>query len=186
MQFDNDARFGGPANSPGTVGQVLRFCLSLGVTPVFAPPRETGFQAAIESFNGIWQAKVWERFRGEGVAPLRVASDRFIAAYVRRLARRGERAPRRRTFPGDWRLNLQARLAGCIVYLRRTDDGGTAFFLGQRFAIDPGWVYRLVRCEVDITRNEIRCYRLRRREPKVQPLVRTISYHIPRRRLMFQ
>jgi len=183
-QFDNDSRFGGPANSPGTVGQVSRFCLSLGVTPVFAPPRETGFQAAIESFNGLWQAKVWERFHGEGVSLLRAASDRFIAAYIQRLAPRCERAPYRRAFPRDWKLNLQARLAGRIIYLRRTDDSGTAFFLGQRFAIDPGWVYRLVRCEVDITRNEVRCYRLRRREPKVQPLIRAVAYHVPRRRLM--
>lgn len=183
-QFDNDSRFGGPANSPGTVGRVSRFCLSLGVTPVFAPPRETGFQAAIESFNGVWQAKVWERFRGEDVLLLETASDRFIAAYIQRLARRCEHAPRRRPFPCNWKLDLQARLAGCLIYLRRTDDSGTAFFLGQRFIIDPGWVYRLIRCEVDITRNEIRCYRLRRREPQAQPLIATIKYRVPRRRLM--
>ncbi len=40
----------------------IRLCLSLGVTAVFAPPRETGFQAAVESFNARWQAKVWQRF----------------------------------------------------------------------------------------------------------------------------
>jgi hypothetical protein len=41
-QFDNATVFTG---FPGidSVGQVIRFCLSLGVTPVFAPPRETGF-----------------------------------------------------------------------------------------------------------------------------------------------
>jgi len=42
----------------------MRTCLRLDVTPVFAPPRESGFQAAIENFNGRWQAKVWARFRG--------------------------------------------------------------------------------------------------------------------------
>ena len=45
-----------------TIGRVIRLCLSLGVTAVFAPPRETGFQAAVESFNARWQANVWQRF----------------------------------------------------------------------------------------------------------------------------
>jgi hypothetical protein len=29
---------------------------------VFAPPRETGFQASIENDNGQWQKGVWNRF----------------------------------------------------------------------------------------------------------------------------
>lgn len=45
-QFDNDVRFQGGHNHPDVIGRVMRLCLSLGVTPVFAPPLETGFQAA--------------------------------------------------------------------------------------------------------------------------------------------
>lgn len=33
------------------------------MVPVFVPPRETGFQATIEGFNGLWRAKVWARFQ---------------------------------------------------------------------------------------------------------------------------
>ena len=62
-QFDNDTIFQGAHQYRDTFGRVTRLCLQLGVTPVFAPPRETGFQAAIESYNGRWQAKVWRRFR---------------------------------------------------------------------------------------------------------------------------
>lgn len=51
-QFDNDVRFQGGHNHPDVVGRVMRLCLALGVTPVFAPPLETGFQAVIENFNG--------------------------------------------------------------------------------------------------------------------------------------
>ena len=61
-QFDNDTRFQGPHAQPDTIGTVIKFCLSLGVVPVFAPPREHGMQNAIEGFNGRWQAKVWARF----------------------------------------------------------------------------------------------------------------------------
>ena len=69
-QFDNDARFQGNHRFANSMGRVIRLCLSLGVIPVFAPPRETGFQAAIESFNGRWQAKVWQRFHYESLAAL--------------------------------------------------------------------------------------------------------------------
>jgi hypothetical protein len=52
-QFDNDPLFEGPQIHPDTIGRVARACLGLGVVPVFVPPRETGFQAAIEGFNGL-------------------------------------------------------------------------------------------------------------------------------------
>jgi hypothetical protein len=60
-QFDNDAIFQGPHHRRDSIGRVTRVCLSLGVVPVFAPPREPGLQAAIEAFNGRWQVKVWAR-----------------------------------------------------------------------------------------------------------------------------
>jgi hypothetical protein len=50
-QFDNDTRFQGPHQYPDAVGRVIRLCLALDVVPVFAPPRETGFQAALEGCN---------------------------------------------------------------------------------------------------------------------------------------
>ena len=60
--FDNDTRFQGPRMDPDSLGRVIRLCLQWGVTPVFAPPLERGFQAAIESFNGRWQGKGGARF----------------------------------------------------------------------------------------------------------------------------
>ena len=50
-QFDNDTIFQGAHQYPDTFGRVTRLCLQLGVTPVFSAPRETGFQAAIESYT---------------------------------------------------------------------------------------------------------------------------------------
>lgn len=61
-QFDNDPRFTGGHRYTGVLGRVMQMCLSLRVTPVFAPPYESGFQASIESLNARWQAKVWQRF----------------------------------------------------------------------------------------------------------------------------
>lgn len=98
-QFDNDTRFQGAHQHRDVVGRVMRLCLGLGVTPVFAPPREHGFQNPVESLNGRWQAKVWSRFHHDSLLALRACSDRFVSATRLRRAARGELAPARRPIP---------------------------------------------------------------------------------------
>jgi hypothetical protein len=123
-QFDNDTRFQGPHQHPDVISSVMRLCLSLGVVPVFAPPRESGFQAAIESLNGRWQAKVWARFQHESLEALQSQSAKYVAASRVRSAVRLESAPGRRPFPGDWTLDLQAHPQGRVIFLRRTTEQG--------------------------------------------------------------
>jgi transposase len=178
-QFDNDTIFQGAHQWPDSFGRVMRLCLQLGVIPVFAPPRETGFQAAIENYNGRWQAKVWQRFEHDNLQTLAGHSDRFVAAVRQRSAPRRDSAPARMAFPADWELDLQRPLQGMVIFLRRTTEQGEAEVLGRRYPVDPLWPHRLVRAEVDLTRGRIRFYRLRRREPKQQPLLKTITYKPP-------
>ena len=178
-QFDNDTIFQGPHAHPDTIGRVTRLCLSLGVVPVFVPPREPGFQAIIEGFNGTWQAKVWARFAHASLTDLEGRSSRFVAAHRRYRADRIEAAPRRRPFPTRWRLNLQARPRGRIVFIRRTDASGKVAMLGRVFDVDEHWLSRLVRAEVDLDRGLIRFHRLRRREPSEQPLIKQTAYRFP-------
>jgi len=178
-QFDNDTRFQGPHNRPNVLGRVVRLCLSLGVTPVFAPPRETGFQAAIESFNNLWEQKAWYRFHHATFPAFQSCSARFVAACVQRLARRTEQSPPCPAFPKNWSLDLQAPLHGTVIFLRRTDPSGTVSALGHRWLVDPTWAYRLLRCEVDLDAHCVRFYCLRRREPTQQPLLKTIPFTLP-------
>jgi transposase len=181
-QFDNDVRFQGGHNHPDVIGRVMRLCLAVGVTPVFAPPLETGFQAVIENFNGLWQQKVWARCHHENLVALKAFSDRFVRAYGQRLAHRHDHLPRRRRFPVHFQLDWQTRPTGSLIYLRRTSEAGAVKVLGHVFKLDPLWAHRLVRCEVDLDQGQIRCYRLRRREPSDQPLIATLPYTLPRRR----
>jgi len=181
-QFDNDNIFQGPHQYPDVIGRVMRTCLLLGVVPVFAPPREPGFQAAVESFNGRWQAKVWARFERITIVELQDHSERYIAAARQRGAMRMERAPSRRLMPQNLALDLQARPRGTIIFIRRTDDRGYASVLGHRFLVAEQWPHRLVRAEVDLDHECIRFYALRRREPTLQPLLASHPYLFPRRR----
>lgn len=180
-QFDNDTRFQGPHQYPDTIGRIIRLCLRLGVTPVFAPPREHGLQNGIESYNGLWQAKVWARFEHLSLASLKQQSQKYVLASRQRKAARIEAAPERREFPKRWKRNDQAKVKGRIIYIRRSDERGWVEVLGRSYEVSANWKHRLVRCEIDIDHKEIRFYSLRRSDPKSQPLLRRIHYELPRR-----
>jgi len=176
-QFDNDTVFQGAHQFADTVGQVSRLCLALGVIPVFAPPREPGFQNAIESFNALWQAKVWQRHRFVGFAHLLTANACYIAAHRARSPSHRQHAPARRPFPQGFQFNAHAPLDGTMIFLRRCDEGGRVQLLGRRFEVSSHWPHRLVRCEVDLSAQQIRFYALRRRDPAHQPVLNVVPYH---------
>lgn len=178
-QFDNDTLFQGPHQHADVIGTVSRLCLSLEITPVFTPPRETGFQAAVESLNCRWQEKVWERWHHASLAALQTRSERYVAAARRKSGPRQEAAPKRRAFPAGWQLDLSARPTGQMIFLRRTDEQGRASLLGHQFAVDPHWSHRLVRAEVDLPEGLICFYALRRRDPSWQPLLQQVPYCLP-------
>jgi putative transposase len=180
-QFDNDTRFQGPHQYPDVISRVMRVCLSLGVIPVFAPPRESGFQASIENFNGRWEQKVWLRFHHPSLRELRQRSKDYVIALRGRHACSIENGPPRRDFPHDWLLDLQAPLSGRIIYLRRSTTDGFVSLLGHTFQVSSRWPNRLVRCEVGLDDKEIQFFALRRREPREQPMLSAAAYQIPRR-----
>ena len=171
VQFDNDPRFLGGQRYPNNLGRLVQACVSLEIVPVFVPPRESGFQAAVEGFNGRWQAKVWHRFHHPTPAALHRRSDRYLAALRRRLADRVESAPPRRRFPTRWRPLFGQLPHGRLVLLRRTDEQGQVAIFGRRCRLGPSWPHRLVRCEVGLTSGRANIYALRRREPGHQPLL---------------
>lgn len=183
-QFDNDTRFQGGHYHRDVIGRVSRTCLLLGVTPVFAPPLETGFQAIIESFNARWKAKVWTRFHHDSLASLEQRCQQYAHALRLRAAEKIESAPVRRCFPEDWRLDLQAHPLGQLIFLRRSNENSEVYLLGRTFDLKAPWSHRLVRCEVHLTEGKIRFYALLRRAPDNQPLLNQVSYVYPRKRFL--
>lgn len=178
-QFDNGMIFHG-AHRPDTLGRVARVCLSLGVIPVFAPPREHGLQNQIEGYNALWQRQVWRRFQHASLKELTIRSDAYVLARRQRVAPAGDAVPRR-AFPKRWQMDLDAPLKGRVIFIRRTNQAGVATILTRPFVVDRDWQHRLVRAELDLEADEIRFYRLRKREPDDQPLLRSVAYQFPRR-----
>lgn len=180
-QFDNDTVFQGPHQHRDVVSRVMRICLSLKVVPVFAPPREHGFQNAIEGYNARWQDKLWARYHFRNFNDLITHSSRYVDAMRQRHAHRIADAPERRPFPTDWVMDLQRHPTGRIVFLRRTTEVGSTVVLGRTFQVDPKWCNRLVRGEVDLSNDHLAFYALLRRHPNDQPLLNEYTYKLPNR-----
>ena len=180
-QFDNAMIFQGTHRYPDALGRVIRLCLSLEVVPVFVPPREMGFQAMIESYNGWWQTRVWARFQHPNLEHLQDRSLRHVTALRRHRADRIEAAPARRRFPKNWKLNLKTRPRGRVVYVRRTNATGEVNLLGKDWTVSAAWPNRLVRCEVDLDCDKIAFFTLRRRDPARQPKTLEVEYRLPNR-----
>jgi hypothetical protein len=180
-QFDNDMIFQGTHRYPDALGRVIRLCLSLGVVPVFVPPRETGFQAMIESYNGWWQARVWARFQHVNLQDVQQHSGKYVQALRKQRAARTEAAPDRRAFPAGWKLELKKRPQGRLVSLRRTNGQSEVTLLGRTWRVSEVWPNRLVRCDVDLNKNKIRFFTLRRKDPASQPQILEVDYRLPNR-----
>lgn len=177
VQFDNDTIFSGAHHFADTFSRVVRFCLQLKVVPVFSPPQETGFQAQIESFNARWQRSVWQRFTHRGLAAVCQRNTAFLTALRARLKVRLDAAPQRRLWPQDDFVFRPSFLPpGKIIFLRRTNEAGQAIVLGRSYAVDANWQAKLVRAELDLSKNTLRFYALRRRAPSHQPLLKKAIY----------
>ena len=179
-QFDNDTVFQGAHHFADTVGRVSRLCLQANVTPVFPPPREHGPQNPIESFNDLLQRKLWRAHHVSDMTDLQRLLDRYVQAF------RAKKAPyppdvARQELPQDFDFDPTRPMRGQMIFIRRTDDRGSVQMLGHYFPVTHEWLNRLVRCEVNIDQNLIRCFALRRRTPATQPLLATIPYTLPQR-----
>jgi hypothetical protein len=183
-KFDNDTIFQGAHQWPDRFGRVTRLCLQLGITPVFAPPREPGFQAEVEAFNGRWQTRVWRRFHHRDLRSLQRRNRTFVKAAIERSAHRIAAAPARCPVPAEFAPDFRRPLQGTVIFLRRADSQGRVECLGHRWLAGRHWPHRLLRVEVDLTAGRVRLFALRRREPGVQPLLKDLKYAVPNHRFM--
>ena len=105
-QMDNEMSATGGGRYRYSLSQLIRLHLLLGVHLRFIPPKEPGRNAAIESFNAVWQARVLRHPCGD-LRTLRRTSDRFLRYFHFQKPNRGLRTADHGTrFPGILREQL--------------------------------------------------------------------------------
>ncbi|MDR1268336.1 MAG: hypothetical protein LBK82_02315 [Planctomycetaceae bacterium] len=164
VQFDKGTVFHG-LNHPDSIGSVSKLCLSLGVIPIFVPPREFGFQAAVESYNGRWERAVWNRFTFKNIKEIQTQSDLYVHAVKEKIETKTRLAAERKMINKNWKFNNKTEKNGTIIFLRRTDDNGCAKVMGHLWELDKNWTHRLIRATVDLKNNIILFHKLRRKDP---------------------
>ncbi|MDR3197329.1 MAG: hypothetical protein LBU34_05615, partial [Planctomycetaceae bacterium] len=123
-QFDNSTVFTS-SRHPDSIGQVIRFCLSLGVILLFAPPCETGFQASIERYNGHWQQSIWNHFFCfKNFWELVEHSETYVKAHREKNWDFIEATNNRYDISVQKRQLSNKPLQGTIIFIRRTDNKG--------------------------------------------------------------
>ena len=159
-QLDNEFGVVGGNPSGFTFSQVVRLGLLCGVHWWFIPPGAPGRNPDIESFNGLWQARVLRRHRCVDLPAVRRTSGRFLGYYHTRKPHRALRvATHASRFPGavlaaaraqlrplppgftleryrDARGALRLPLArGRLSFVRRVADAGTIALPGGTFRV---------------------------------------------------
>lgn len=147
-QLDNEMAATGGGRYPFSLSQVVRLHLLLGVHLVFIPPGSPGRQASVESFNGLWQARVLRRHRCPTLAALRRVDRRFARYYHYAKPHRAltQRAHRTR-FPGVLRDRLWRQLRHVPARFRLADLDPTTGRL--RLPLSKGCVTWIRRVEAD-------------------------------------
>lgn len=156
LQMDNDMSLTGGRRHPRSLGQVIRLCLACRVIPVFTPERRPASNAAVERYNGLWQEKVWKRYRFRTLSQVRRRSRAFQHAYntylKNKLRRQGKshlfKAPLR-FLPSDLRLVHPLPLfRGQIWFIRRVDEQGHIQILNERIRLPQRATHDYVRVVV--------------------------------------
>jgi putative transposase len=155
VQFDN----GGPFVSPTGVGQVVRFCLHQGATPVFIPAREPWRNGTIEHFNDTFDKRFFrqERFSGrEQLAERAGAFEAFHNSQHRYRATGGrapdETAPAKRSaplavneIPAGWPAT------GRVEFIRFIRSDHKLRLLGRAVRIPDGHAYQYLTATLDLS-----------------------------------
>ncbi|MDF0674335.1 MAG: leucine zipper domain-containing protein [Nitrospira sp.] len=153
VQMDNDMSLTGGRFYPRSLGQLIRFCLACRVIPVFTPERQPAANARVERYNGLWQEKVWQRYRFRTLRHLRARSHAFQVAYntylTRRLIHQGQYARLngpRCPLPVPFRMPHPLPLCrGQIWVIRRIDENGHIQVFNETIRLPPRYAHEFVR-----------------------------------------
>lgn len=61
VQMDNDATFVGSGSAKGTISRMIRFLLTLGITPLFIPESSPWRNGSVEGLASVFSRKFWQR-----------------------------------------------------------------------------------------------------------------------------
>lgn len=194
LQLDNDSAFNGGSKTARRFGAFVRMALYLGVELIFTPPAEPKRNGLVESVNGLWAGKYWDRNHFNSIKEVVRKSSKFTDWYAQRYfppalkgltpaqaSRRVKRKLLTRTQARS--LSLSERLpltAGRLHFIRRVSPEGEISFLGETWKVSKRLAHQYVWATVVTNAQRLEVYH-RRSDRAEARLVKTCDYAIGER-----
>jgi hypothetical protein len=189
LQIDNDSAFNGGSKTPRRFGAFVRLALYLGIELIFTPPAEPKRNGLVESVNGLWAGKFWDRNHFNSIKEVVRKSSKFTDWYAQRYfppalegltpAQASKRIKRKRLTQRQAR-SLSERLpvtAGRLHFIRRVSAEGAISFLGETWRVSKRLAHHYVWATVLTHARRLEVYH-RSSEHAAARLVKTYDYAI--------
>jgi len=185
LQVDNELFFRGSNRYPRSFGLVIRFCLSLGVQPVFIPQGEPWRQGVIEKFNDVYDKIFFRSQEFHSWEHLNKCSNDFESFHNqnhRYSALQGKTPNQivKEQNPSPWLLESEYQLpnekipleSGYIHLIRFIRSDKILNIFGERFFLPQVPVYEYVTATICVNCHTIKIYQDNR-------LLGEIEYRLP-------
>jgi len=189
LQLDNDSAFNGGGKTPRRFGAFVRLALYLGIELIFTPPAEPQRNGLVESINGLWASKFWNRNHFNSITEVVRKSSQFTDWYAQRYfppalkgltpAQASQRVKRKRLTQRQVR-SVSERLpltAGRLHFIRRVSAEGAISFLGETWSVSKRLAHHYVWATVVTHARRLEVYH-RSSEQAAARLVKTYDYAI--------
>lgn len=168
VQFDNGREFCGFGQAARWLSRVIRFCLRVGVEPVFIPKGCPQRNGAIENYNGWFQPLLLGRHLRRA-ADLRRELRHLICAtneqHIRpqlgyKTTAQYRRSKRLRKLPAKFVLDIEHLpiTAGRVIFIRLVSAEGQIDILEQAFKVGKRFQFQYVKAVLDTQRQLLKVY----------------------------
>src|SRR5207248_4995022 len=168
VQLGNARELSGWGRAARALSRVIRLCLRFGVEPVFIPEGDPQFNGGVETFNGWFQPRLFQRrfarpgdLRRELARLQEAVNEQHVHPRLGGLTpaqhRRGLRLQK---LPASFEVptDRQPVAAGRVTFIRRVSGAGTVTVLSQSFRVGKRHQGLYLRLVIDTGRGQLTAY----------------------------
>ena len=190
LQMDNHCTASGSLTHKRSISKVVRLCLFLGVQPVFIADEKPWMNGSIESFNSLFDKKLWQKYQFETHTSLhreaKILESRHneYQAYSNSKKKLEEIESQVLPFGYDKHLKELPLTEGKIHFIRQVDEKGEISILNENFFIDQSLFTDYLWATVDTGREVCNIY-YQESEDSPRILIKSFPYKLREKAVPF-
>lgn len=167
-QFDNGRQFYAPGRYSRSLNRVIRFCLRLGIQPVFIPEAQPQRNGSVENFNGWFQPLLLRQTFKNAAAVRRelrhlltsVNETHTHQALGFKTSAQFRRARRLRMLPANFEIDFDHLpvATGKIIFIRMVNPKGSISILDELVKIGVRYRYQFVKAVLETHPQRLKVY----------------------------